>query len=194
MRDSVRLFSKNCPGTGSAIEGKKNTWSSSHLLIDSSVTSLASSCRPAISSELCRIRALLVGWLQLPGCWLPLEVPVSAPGGQVSQLIHPPLVTGPQGPPGPPTRHGAAPAQPIRAALWPGRRAGQWASGRSVPASAPPGWPAGTGKSQSRFERRLRHSFTDIVSSLLITFVAAIRAAPCPPPYSRDILSKGKAE
>lgn len=51
-----------------------------------------------------------------------------------------------------------------------------------------------TRKSQSRFERQLRHSFTRIVSGLLITFVPAIRPRPpCPPPFSPATLFKVKA-
>ena len=62
------------------------------------------------------------------------------------------------------------------------------------PQPRPSGEGGRTRKSQSRFERQLRHSFTRIVSGLLITFVPAIRPSPpCPPPFSLATLFKAKA-
>ena len=115
---------------------------------------------------------------------------------QPSQLIHPRAGDSGQrdrlGPERPPRmeseicRHQPqrAPASPPMAALDRGWR----------PQPRPSGEGGRTRKSQSRFERQLRHSFTRIVSGLLITFVPAIRPSPpCPPPFSLATLFKAKA-
>ena len=127
-----------------------------------------------------------------PGRWQSRQLGLPLGGPQPSQLIHPRAGdSGQRDRLGPETTQDAGEIcrrqpQPARTSPPMAGLARGW---RAQPRRSGEG--GRTRKSQSRFERQLRHSFTRILSGLLITFVPAIRP-PCPPPFSPATLFKGK--